>query len=427
MKTVVRVILLTASLAVVAIAQNAVADSNLFDWSQFQIEPQPSPQLSLGENLSAHLTRVDHSLTLLRSEWNTPANASTKTVSDPDHYSDRLKSAYQFVVSSLSNPELPRYLGTIDELVQQLKEAEQIAVTVNQGKKLSPEMAQSLRVAHGFVKMARRQLSEVKPANPPGDGKSLPLTQPAQSWCKKPAMIVNSAADAPPAYAYVTYPLGNTLLQLSMHTAEQRQQYIRRIVEDQDTRLLEIIAEPEKPEKPESGSKSPSYLLLISKELVLPNGDVQSVRLPFRLTVEQIATDGWANMLRILTNTATDSGVTIRTSLLTEVPVTSDFSLTAYETCMSYTRSPIAEHQNKTVVTFTARTEITFYKHISSRLRDVNFRSVVASKCRSALDQTKQQTALRAREELTHQIAQSIESFGAKPTSLLPIPAEGGR
>ena len=417
MKTVVRVIFLTALLAVVAITQNAAADSNQFDWSQFQIEPEPSSQLTLGENLSAHLIRVDRSLTLLRSGSRAPEKATTKRESESLRYSERLKSAYQFVISSLGNPELPSHLGTIDELIQQLKDAEQIALNVNEGKKLSPEMAQSLRVAHGFVKMARRQLPPRQQANRPDGTEGLP----ARLFCKKPAMIVDSGVDATPADAYVAYPLRNTLLQLSMHSAEQRQQYIRRIVEDKDTRLLEIIAEPD------AGTKSPSYLLLISKEVALPSGEVQTIRLPFRMTVEQVATDGLANMLRILTNTATSSEVKIRTSLLTEVPVTSDFSLTAYETCMSYTPSAIAEHRDNTVVSFVARSELTFYKHISSRLRDVNVRSVVASKCRSALEQTKQQTSLRAREELTHQIAQSIESYGAKPTSLLPIPSAGGR
>lgn len=421
MKNVVRVILLTATLAGGATTHHAAADSNQIDWSQFQIEPEPSPLLTLGENLAAHLTRADRSLTMLRSEGTTSEKAIAKKESEPHPYSDRLKNAYQFVTSSLSNPELPSYLGAIDELIQQLKDAEQIALTVNEGKKLSPEMAQALRVAHGYVKMARRQLPHHHPANPLDGAEPPSVTQPARNFCKKPAMIVTSPVDVPPAYAYVAYPLRNTLLQLSMHSTEQRQQYIRRIVEDKDTRLLEVIAEPE------FNPKSPSYLLLVSKEVALPSGDVQTVRLPFRLTVEQVATEGLANVLRILTNTATDSGVNIRTRLLTEVPVTSDFSLTAYETCMSYAPSPIAEHRDKTVVSFAARTELTFYKHVSRGLRDVNFRSVVASKCRSALEQNKQQTALRAREELTHQIAQSIESFGVSPTSILPIPSAGGR
>jgi hypothetical protein len=195
--------------------------------------------------------------------------------------------------------------------------------------------------------------------------------------------------------------------------------YVRRILEDENTRLLEMIVEPG------ADPQSPSYFLFVGKDVELPGGERKTVRLPFRLTVERVNTDGWWNRLRILANTASDAGVVIRTSLLREVAVTEDLGISAYDTCVTYFRSPELTHRDQTLVTFAANMELTFYRHNTSRLRDVGFRSVVASKCRSTLEQSKRQGALRACEELARQMVLASTLATGQPEGTPRDPVSG--
>jgi hypothetical protein len=222
----------------------------------------------------------------------------------------------------------------------------------------------------------------------------------------QPARIVELAVDVPPAIAYLDFPLHSTLLQLSVHNAEQRKQFVRLILEDENTRLLEMIVDPaSKPDEP-------AYYLFIAKDMDLPGGERRTIRLPFRLTIEEVGTKGIWNKLRILANAAPDAAVVIRSKLLTEVAVTDDFSATDYETCITYSSSADAERRGKTVVTFAANMELTFYRHVTGRIRDVSFRGVVGSRSTSILERSKQQGVSRACTELTRQMTEASLAAG---------------
>jgi hypothetical protein len=401
-KHVLRTIFLSTWIALLADSRVVADELKNLDWAKFQIDPEPSSQQTLREKLDAHLFRVDRSLAHLRSGCRQTKTAMTDYGSRFSQCRERLQGAYQFVSTSQNDPKLASHVGSVDELVRHLKQAEQIATSIHQGKELTSEMFQTLQAARGFVKMVRRQLPEpdLAASEDRSDGSSTGSATPLPRC--NPAMIIDPAVGSPPARTYLAFPIRNALWQLSVQTLEQRKQYVRRIVEDEGTRLLEMVSVPG------ATAETPSYFLLVAKEVELPDGGLRTIQFPFRLTVERVGTDGVGNKLRILADRAPDAGVVIRTKLLTEVAVTKGLSVTSYETCVTYFPAPEPEHRGKTLVTYGADMELTFYRHNTSRIRDVNYRSIAASKSKSALEKSKERGIVRACEELTSQISQAL-------------------
>lgn len=421
MKSVMGVVILVAGGFLWASRGIVAAEVTQPNWVQFQADPEPASQLTSREKFDAHLTRVDRSLALLRFVYREQEKCSPEHRRDSRQCAERLQGAYEFVGMAKKDLAFASASSLADQLVEHLKRAESIAHNISQGKELTPEMFGALQTARGFVKMVRHQLQGIK-LKPAENLITVSRTELRTHRSDlRPAVIIDPALDIPPAKAYLPHPIGVVLLQLAVLSAEQRTEFARRIVEDQDTHVLEMRAVPAV-----TDTDSPSYFVLVSKRMELPDGETRIVQLPFRLTIQRVETEGLRNVLRILANTTSEAGVRVRNTLLTEVPVTSDLSVTACDTCVSFFPSRDAEHRGQTAVSFAANAELTFYSRTTGRIRDVSYRSIAASKSRSALEQTKRQGVIRASDELARLISQAVESLPTNPPVLEPAIAAGG-
>ena len=386
----------------------AAADAAPMNWSQFQIDPEPGSRTTLREKLEAHLIRVDRSLAVLRAFCRQPERGWPVQRLSSTQCFERIQDAWKYFSTTPADPAIAACLGPIDELVNSLLRSKDIASLAHEGKQLTPEIAPTLQTDHGLIKMMRRQSRALAAATQPPIPVNFASSK-QRGIGHRPALIVHSTDEKPSAQVHLAYPIGAALWKLSTLRSDQRAEFIRSIIDDHESAVVEILPEPGcEPE-------SPSYFVLIAKEVELPDGQLRTVHLPFRSTTERVETEGWKNVLRILTNTSTDVRVTVRNTLLTEVFVTTDLSISACESVISFAPALDQEHRGQTAVTYGADVELTFYGHLSSRIRDVSFRSVAVSKSNVSLERAKQRGASRTSDQLAQMISAAAERSPIRP------------
>jgi hypothetical protein len=381
------------------------ADAVGMNWAQFQIDPEPTSRPTLREKMEAHLNRVDRSLSILRLFCREPERGWPTQRLTSSECSERIQAAWKCFSELPNDPANAKYVGSVDELVHCLVRVKDIAGSVEQGKQIEPQSAQTLQADHGLIKMIRRQLRAFAAT---AAEKDVP-TRVSNVTGRGAALIVYPTADAPPSQAHLPYPIGAVLWKMSTLDTTQRAEFMRHVINDHESQVLEIASEPG------CNPKRPSFFILVAKQVELPSGEFMTVELPFRSTTEVEGVEGWRNALRILTNTSTQARVTVRNTLLTEVPLTTELSITACETVVSFAPALDAEHHGQSVVCFGAEVELTFYRHLSSRLRDVSFRSIAVSKSNASTQRAKDRGARRSSDELAQMITLAAESSPVRP------------
>ena len=105
--------------------------------------------------------------------------------------------------------------------------------------------------------------------------------------------------------------------------------------------------------------------------------------------------------------------------------LTTDFSITGYNTCLSYQSATTDEQVGKTEVRFTPEMELTFYGKSSRRVRDVAYRGGVSSRCKAALNHVRVGTINRLESAITDLVFQENSTAKVAVDSVEPLPSEG--
>jgi hypothetical protein len=222
------------------------------------------------------------------------------------------------------------------------------------------------------------------------------------------ALIIEPDLDPAVSAAQLPDPFARVLVKLLLLSEPQRQALLRRIIEDDVTHVREVIAVPS------TGQRQAPLRVVVERQIELPFGEVHTLLLPMRQTIEGRDTEGAWNMLRILADANPAAALVFRGALEVEVPVTADYSITAYEVQLLLTPSP-----QGTDIRSSAQIEFTFYNRTGNHLRDAAYRAIILRRSESYLRKAREDAVERARQALDELLA------SGRPASIMP-PRQSG-
>jgi len=346
----------------------------------------------LAQSLLFELKLLDSCLTSLRSQevW------SRHPKREPEAYFDK---------------ELPPTIGNIRSILREgarqstviLTTAEQEALTdllvkiealheVGKGpKELAPEELHRLNNSRAVLKVLFRSLADrierqntdpnfAEQKNQGGAGRGAPH-------------IISVAEGIPTGSRELNGDIGTLLRQLWLVSSEGRKRLTVGMIEDSSTKVLRLY------EAQEPGFEEPVMHVFVSKQVDV-RGDIRQAVLHFCQTIK--IHGGVATGLGF----STSGGVTVQNTLVEEVPVNEDFSISAYNTCLSYSSNSAG---TKAEVSFSNESELTFYGKNSHGILDFAFRSIVRGVTNHTLVRSKEDTLGRA-QKLMNGIIESGES-----------------
>ena len=404
-------------------ARGAIAESG---WWKLPIQAIPGSQNSTREICDAHLNRIDRSLDTLRTnyrwreyDYQPPLELSL------DAYFDNVKDGDKYLGSVAQEDYFERMSVSLNQLSEQLKKVQQFRNGWGAEDDSGEDQIYEFHLARGMVKQTRRYLRLFD--------LQVEKFKVSQSYLEDPdrvdlrpalrrsgaAVIVNPVLDVPTCQTMVPQSVGHLLLRFFMLNLEQKKQLTRRIIEDETTRVREIHVGRE------PGVLDPVFYVLVERKITLPNQLETVILMPFRQTIERINLDNTWNLVRLISDKNIDTKLVIRNSLVGEVPVTSDFSITGYNTCLSYQSATTEEHLGQTEIRFTPEMELTFYGKSSRRVRDVAYRGGVSSRCKAALNHVRTGTINRLESAITDLVFQENSTAKVAVDSVEPSPSEG--
>lgn len=205
--------------------------------------------------------------------------------------------------------------------------------------------------------------------------------------------IISVAEDIPTGSRELNGDIGALLRQLWLVSGEGRKRMTVGMIEDATTKVLRIY------EAREPGFEEPVMHVFVSKQVDV-KGDIREAILHFRQTIR--IKNGVATGLGF----SSSGGVIVQNTLVEEVPVNEDFSISAYNTCLSYSSNSAG---TKAEVSFSNESELTFYGKNSHGIIDFAFRSIVRGVTNHTLVRSKEDTLGRA-QKLMNGIIESGES-----------------
>lgn len=404
-------------------ARGAIVETG---WWELPMQSVPGSQESAREICDAHLSRIDRSLDTLRTnyrwreyDYQPPLELSLDTCFD------NVKDGDQYLRDVAKEDYFEHMSVSLNQLSEQLKKVQQFRSGWGVENESSNDQIYDFQLARGMVKQTRRylrlfdlQVEKFKVSqNYLEDPDSVDL-RPALRRSGA-AVIVDPVLDVPTCQTLVPKSIGQLLLRFFMLNVEQKKQLTRRIIEDETTRVKEIHVGRE------PGLMDPVFYVLVERKITLPNQLETAILMPFRQTIERINLDNTWNLVRLISDKNVDTKLVIRNSLLGEVPVTTDFSITGYNTCLSYQSATTDEQVGKTEVRFTPEMELTFYGKSSRRVRDVAYRGGVSSRCKAALNHVRVGTINRLESAITDLVFQENSTAKVAVDSVEPLPSEG--
>ena len=379
-------------------------------WLPQAIEPESGGELSLRQALDRHLSLVDRSLTELRNDYRwRVAFAATSAAPQDDRHWKRLDAAGAFVHVARSDEFftlLSEPLATLDGHLQQAKLC---SVAIRDQRDLSEQELRDFQQSREYVKGLRYWLSicDSSDVAQVAEKKRAPSSSPdLRPHVDKlhPPMLVEPSLSEPTQRLVVEDPLSLVLCKLALLSTERRLEMMRRSIENETTRVVDIQArEP-------TAEGDGVYYVLVERRFELPEGE-RRVLLPFQQTVERINLGNAWQALQLLAGQNHEASLVIRNTLLTEVPVTPEFSISAYNTCLTYRVAPQSEAKGRTEITFTPEMELAFYQRNGRKVSDVVYRTAVRKRCETSLEETKTDVTTRTHDMLA-------ELMGRRPAAL---------
>ena len=404
-------------------ARGAIAESG---WWKLPIQAIPGSQKSTREICDAHLNRIDRSLDTLRTnyrwreyDYQPPLKLSR------DAYFDNVKDGDKYLGDVAQEDYFEHMSVSLNQLSEQLKKVQQFRNGWRAEDDPGEDQIYEFQLARGMVKQTRRYLRLFDLQVEKFKGSQSYLENPDRVDLRPAlrrsgaAVIVDPVLDVPTCQTLVPKSVGHLLLRFFMLNLEQKKQLTRRIIEDETTRVKEIHVGRE------PGVLDPVFYVLVERKITLPNQLETAILMPFRQTIERINLDNTWNLVRLISDKNIDTKLVIRNSLLGEVPVTSDFSITGYNTCLSYQSATTEEHLGQTEIRFTPEMELTFYGKSSRRVRDVAYRGGVSSRCKAALNHVRTGTITRLESAITDLVFQENSTAKVAVDSGEPSPSEG--
>jgi hypothetical protein len=361
---------------------------------------KPAEPPGIREQFDGHLARLDEGLSAFRSRCrNYSATLRPEQASEGSPLPECVRSAAQFLPAARADAYFQSMAAVLDELGRLLKGADAICQTLSRGERLASDQIDQLQQAHGFVRGLRRQLrvyAGQAAKNTLATGQTLPAGDRPSIGIATAALIIESDLDPASSAAQLPDPFGGVLVKLLLLNEPQRQALLRRIIEDDVTRVREVIAIPN------TGQRQAPLHLVVERQIELPFGEEHTLLLPMRQTIEGRDTEGAWNMLRILANANPSAGLVIRSALESEVPVTADYSITAYEVQLLLTPGP-----EGTEIRSTAQIELTFYTRTGHHFRDAAYRAIVLRRSEAYLRKAREDAVARAQQALDELLASS--------------------